>query len=292
MAIVTLSSLPDANLSKESQIFIGDKYKSTLEKLEAYMNPNGSFVYGGRNLIDVLGASNFSDAVAKLKGRSDAGNFAGLRLGDYLDIPSLTINGTTYTSNSSTKNLRVSIHDFDYFLGHGNIEIIDHHIVMGFENCPLTAKMNETNTNEGGYEATELCKNLDGSNGYWKTALTNAGFSLKTVSLLIENSKTNYSWYNHIVFLPSTTMTYGYRAWAENEYGFTANGQPMQLGLYKVAPFKRIKRYNGVRQWWWQMNPAYNYTDPSICFCNGSSHGDARCNTASYSGGISPLFII
>ena len=292
MAIVTLDSLADATLSKNSQVFIGNKYKTTLEKLEGYFNPYGSLSYGGRNLLTVLGVSSFAAAISALKARADAGNFAGLRPGDYLDIPSLTINGTTITSNISTKNLRIAIHDFDYFYRAGDSDMTTHHIVMGFENCPILGQMNATNTNEGGYEASQMCEDLDGTNAYWKTALTNAGIPLKTVKLLVETAKNNWGWYAHTVFLPSTNMVYGHRAWAENEYGWAANGQPMQLALYKAAPWKRIKFYNGSRYWWWQQNPAYAYTDAASCFCFGGGSGDAGYNYAANSGGVSPLFII
>lgn len=292
MAIVTLDSLTDATLSENSLVFIGNKYKTTLEKLEGYFNPYGSFSYGGRSLLTVLGVSSFAAAITTLKARADAGIFAGLRPGDYLDIPSLTINGTTINNNSFTKNLRIVIYDFDYFYRAGDTDMTTHHIVMGFENCPILGPMNETNTNEGGYEASQMCKDLDGINGFWKAALQAAGIPLKTIKLFVETAKNNWGWYAHTVFLPSTIMVYGHRAWAENELGYTANGQPMQLALYKVAPWKRIKFYNGSRHWWWQQNPAYAYTDTAACFCYGHGDGSARYNGASGSGGVSPLFII
>lgn len=51
------------------------------------------------------------------EGKAD---FSGLMIGDYLDLPSLTVDGTTYTWNDTYRNLRVVISGFNHYIYCGN----------------------------------------------------------------------------------------------------------------------------------------------------------------------------
>nr|MDA3814604.1 hypothetical protein [Candidatus Cloacimonadota bacterium] len=62
---------------------------------------DGTDVMGlnGRNLETVLLATSAADAFTKLRAISSTGNFTGLRLGDYIDIPALSSGAISLTWN-------------------------------------------------------------------------------------------------------------------------------------------------------------------------------------------------
>ena len=110
MSIVTVSSLPKKTPDMNDSILIADQFKCSLGEIENYLTPHRPDI--GRNLVDVLGVSNAKAAWAELKKRADAGNFAGLRIGDYIDVESMTI-GSDVLSNANQR-LRFIIAGFDW----------------------------------------------------------------------------------------------------------------------------------------------------------------------------------
>lgn len=266
--IVPVSTLPARTPQKDDSILIADQYKTSPEGLEGYLSPNRPDV--GRNLIAVLGAANAADAFAALRTRADAGNFSGLRKGDYIDVPSMTIDGSEIFN--SDQRLRFEIAGFDTYLNVGNPPVTSHHILMISKNCVLQKAMNSTAKNAGGYPASELCAYL---NNQVKTGLVNAiGITPKTVHRLLDN-KTEWEWTTETVFIPTEVEVFGHQVWSNNK-GYST-GTSVQWPLFSEFPQRRIANWNGSRWWWWEASPR---TDDSAAFCDCAGGGYANDNSA------------
>ncbi len=279
--IVPVSTLPARTPQKDDSILIADQYKTSPEGLEGYFSPHRPDV--GRNLVTVLGAANAAAAFAALRTRADAGNFDGLRLGDYIDVPSMTIDGSAISN--SNQRLRFEIAGFDTYLNVGDTPVTSHHILMISKNCVLQKAMNSTATNAGGYAASELKAYL---NDQVKTGLVNAiGITPKTVHRLLDN-KTDWAWLAETVFLPTEVEVFGHQAWSNNK-GYST-GSSVQWPLFAAHPQMRIANWNGSRWWWWEASP---YTGDSARFCGCGSYGYAYYNSASNSGdGVRFAFLV
>lgn len=228
----------------------------------------------GRNLIAVLGAANAADAFAALRTRADAGNFSGLRRGDYIDVPSMTIDGSAISN--SKQRLRFEIAGFDTYLNVGAKPVTSHHILMISKNCVLQKAMNSTPTNVGGYPASELYAYL---NNQVKTGLVNAiGITPKTVQRLLDN-KTTWEWTTETVFIPTEVEVFGHQAWSNNK-GYST-GTSVQWPLFSEFPQERIANWNGSRCSWWEASPR---TDDSALFCCCIDSGYASYDSADNSG--------
>ena len=269
--IVPVSTLPARTPQKDDSILIADQYTSSPEGLEGYLSPHRPDV--GRNLVTVLGAANAAAAFAALRTRADAGNFNGLRLGDYIDVSSMTIDGSAISN--SNQRLRFEIAGFDTYLNVGNTPVTSHHIVMFSKNCVLQKAMDSTDTNAGGYAASELCAYL---NNQVKTGLVNAiGITPKTVRRLLD-TKGEWAWAAETVFIPTEVEVLGHHAWSNNKGNST--GSSVQWPLFASHPQMRIANWNGSRWWWWEASPR---TDDSATFCHCSLYGDAENGSASNS---------
>jgi hypothetical protein len=250
-----------------------------------------------RNLLDVLGiraahsddpatAAELASAMAALRGKINPDgipDFAGLRLGDYLDLPSLNDGTTTFTWEASYKNLRIVIAGFNIYKHAGDTENTKNHIVFMFRNCPLTKRMNSSDTNTGGWASTELRAYLEGG---FKTGLINVlGSYLYTVRKLM-STKGNWAWESDTVFLPTEYEVWGASVWSEVEYG---GGFQAQWPIFRESAVWKVKRHNGSRMWWWEASPS---SGSAAYFCVSNSDGSAGNTHASSVGGCAPAFCV
>ena len=248
-----------------------------------------------RNLLDVLGIRDtHSDTPATeteakacikaLHDKMEAGDFSGLRIGEYLDLASLTVDGTTYTWNASYKNLRLMIAGFNIYKHAGDTENTKNHIVMTFRNCVLTKQMNATDTNTGGYASSELYGWL---NDKFKTGLVSAlGNYLYKIRRLL-STKGPWAWADDTVFLPTEYEIWGASVWSEKGWG---GGFQAQYPLYRDSVIYKVKKHNGSRMWYWEATPYENNT-ASFCCCG--DYGYAYClYTASAAGGVAPAICV
>ena len=279
--IVPVSTLPARTPQKDDSILLADQYKTSPEGLEGYLSPHRPDL--GRDLVTVLGVANAAAAFAALRTRADAGNFNGLRLGDYIDVSSMTIDGSAISN--SNQRLRFEIAGFDTYYCVGNTEITQHHIVMVSKNCVFQHAVNSTATNTGGYPASELKTWL---NDAVKTGLVNAiGITPKTVRRLLD-TKGDWAWTAETVFIPTEVEVFGHQAWSNNK-GYST-GSSVQWPLFSEFPQKRIANWNGSRWWWWEASP---YTGDSANFCHCGSYGNAGSLSASDSGlGVRFAFLV
>ena len=194
-----------------------------------------------------------------------------MRLGDYIDVSSMTIDGSAISN--SNQRLRFIIAGFDTYYRVGDTEITQHHIVMVSKNCVFQHAMNSTATNTGGYPASELKTWL---NDAVKTGLVNAiGITPKTVRRLLD-TKGDWAWTAETVFIPTEVEVFGHQAWSNNK-GYST-GSSVQWPLFAAHPQMRIANWNGSRWWWWEASPR---TDDTAVFCGCNNRGTAGYNSAS-----------
>lgn len=238
----------------------------------------------GRNLLEVLDVQTVAAAMAELHRRCEKGDFSGLMIGDYIDLPQMTVNGTVYTFNASYQNLRIVISGFNHYKGCGDTENTKNHILWTFRNVVLQRQMNDTDTNVGGYPASTMKTFLD---GYFAAGLGSAlGSSeyLYTVRRAI-STKGSTAWGGYTVFLPTEVEVFGIATYGDDQNGWNTN---IQFPIYAGSSFYRCKKYNGSRAWWWEGTPS---SASSTHFCSVVSHGHGGHIAASYGGGgVAPAF--
>src|SRR5574344_2577637 len=203
------------------------------------------YLYTGRDLVEVFGVSTAVQAFAKLKEKSDAGDFSGLGIGDYINIPSIVIGGNTISYNDTYQNLRAEIVAFDQYYRNGDTDITDHHIIMQMKNCPLAHRMNASNDNTGGWASSELKTYLSNTVA---GAIENAiGISLKTIRRIL-STHGSWDWLAEKCFLPSEVECIGTKAWSDN-YGYTV-GNCRQWAMFQLRPDRDRKstRLNSSHQ--------------------------------------------
>ena len=114
--------------------------------------------------------ANYSDEWAWLKARKNAGNWNGIHVGDYIDIPLSA--GTVGTYNITAKTLRARIIGIDTYWKYGNNEV-PHHIDFKTDQTVGTNMVwNPTNNNNGTADqqnpwlASAIYAYLNGVNNY------------------------------------------------------------------------------------------------------------------------------
>ena len=240
--------------------------KSETDRLETRLVKFYPYLYTGRNLVEVFGVSTAVQAFAKLKEKSDAGDFSGLGIGDYINIPIIVIDGKTIFYNDTYQNLRAEIVAFDQYYRNGDTDITDHHIIMQMKNCPLTHRMNASDDNAGGWASSELKTYL--SNTVAGAIEDAIGISLKTIRRIL-STHGSWGWVAEKCFLPSEVECIGTKAWSDN-YGYTV-GNCRQWAMFQLRPDRLIKFYNGARYWWWTCSDS---TGDSALFVGVGSYGD------------------
>ena len=205
----------------------------------------------GRNLLDVFGKTTVAEVMEILHNKCNGegkADFSGLMIGDYLDLPSLTVGGTTYTWNADYQNLRIVISGFNHYIYCGNPnENKKNHILWTFRNIVLQKRMNESDTNAGGYGTSNLKKYLDGVFAVGLgNALGSSGY-LYTITRAI-SKKGSTGFVTDTVFLPTEVEVFGVPTYGDDQISLNTN---IQYPIYRDSSFYRVKTYNGVRAWWW-----------------------------------------
>ena len=241
----------------------------------------------GRNLLTVLGVTTVAEAMEVLHERCNGegvADFSGLMIGDYLDLPSLTVDGTTYTWNATYQNLRIVISGFNHYIHCGDTENTKNHILWTFKNVVLQRQMNSSDTNTGGYNASAMKTYLDGVFALGLGSALGSSDYLYTISRAISR-KGSTEWVRNTVFLPTEVEVFGVATYGDDQNAWNTN---IQYPIYRDSSYYRCKKYNGSRAWWWEATP---YASNSAYFCNVSNAGVSAATTASDSlGGVAPVF--
>ena len=241
----------------------------------------------GRNLLTVLGVTTVAEAMEVLHERCNGegvADFSGLMIGDYLDLPSLTVDGTTYTWNATYQNLRIVISGFNHYIHCGDTENTKNHILWTFKNVVLQRQMNSSDTNTGGYNASAMKTYLDGVFALGLGSALGSSDYLYTIIRAI-SKKSSTEWVRNTVFLPTEVEVFGVATYGDDQNAWNTN---IQYPIYRDSSYYRCKKYNGSRAWWWEAAP---YASNSTAFCGVTSSGISNIYHASSShGGVAPAF--
>ena len=231
-------------------------------------------IYRGKNL-----GTTFTTAQ---KEAIQAGTFTDIWLGDYWNFTEPGGDAKTFL-----------VADFDYWLNCGDTGFTSHHIVVIPYSRLYTAKMNDTNTTEGGYYNSKMRGGTDGiASGNLARALTwyqsAFGDALLTHRDSLSNAVTEdgkvagVAWYDSIIDLPSEVMIYGARHRSESDQYTTIN--KTQLALMQAAP-KHIV-FNNTQDYW------LRDVAGTRGFVIGGYYGGTYYDSASNVGGVRPVAAI
>lgn len=294
--------------------------KSTLAENSETYYPNQKAVNDGlnltmaemmgfapRNLMDVFGTSTVADTFQALRiycnqngpYNTHLDGFRKLRLGDYIDLPSLTMSadslyGSVYTArtiNNDYNRLRVEIVGFDDYYYVGNTAYpTQHHVTMMFKDIPTTAPFNETNTTDGDYPGSMLFHWLHERFESALISAINGGGATVVEPLAVDRiigTVENWGWVgSEKIFLPTSVNVFGTTGFSHTNYG---TGTQTQFALFALNPNRKIKRNNNSRSSWWLAEPSAN---SSTYFCRAHSYGYASHILASFTYGVVPAFLI
>ncbi len=248
--------------------------------------------YGGQNLATLLaseiGTGTVYDALHK---RAANNNFAGLRVGDYIDVPLVSASAV-----AGQQSVRFLIAHFDPYYQCGDTAK-GHHIAF-VASAPVAVSSsysgvanssylpwNATNTNQGTSSDKHpyTCSQLKG----WETAFAGClpeGLTkyLLTQRVLLEErysasgsltDSNGWSWADiGKVWSLSETEVYGQLVWGTKGYSV---GLDCQFDLFRDT----AHRLNGTRSHWWLRSVS---SGSSSSVCNVNNRGTADCYDAAY----------
>lgn len=295
--VVNLGSSDDAILALSGRLntLEGTGEGSVAKAIDDGNNQTMAEIMGfaPRNLMTVFGTDTVAETFAELRARATTGDFSTLRLGDYVDLPSLTIgadsvNPTVYparTINNDYNRLRVEIVGFDDYYYVGNTAYpTQHHVTMMFKDIPTTAPFNETNITTGDYPGSMLFHWL---HEQIEPALISAiGLTPRPVDRIIGTVASGAWAGSETIFLPTNVNIFGTTGFSHTNYGA---GTQTQFALFAMNPNKKIKKLNGSRYYWWLAEPS---ASSSTNFCRANNRGDAFYGNASNTFGVVPAFLI
>ena len=248
--------------------------------------------YGGQNIATILageiGSGSVYDALHK---RASAGNFAGLRVGDYIDVP--LVSASAVTTQQSARFLLAHIDPYLYCGDNSK----GHHIAFVASAPVAVAKTvtgvandsflmwNTTNTNQG--TAGQKCPYLNSNLKAWETAFEAClpegltKYLLDQRVLLEERysasgaltDSNSWSWQDiGKVWSLSEMEVYGCPVWGTKGYSV---GFDCQFDLFRDT----AHRINGTRCDWW-LRSVMGGSSSGVCCVN--SGGNAPCSSAAY----------
>ena len=139
--IITLDGLRTFKNKLDSVVIKRTIYDLIPDGAEAH-----NAMWGGRDITAAFNNGTVSKHIAD-------GTFRDIFPGDYIK-KSVTISGTTYTVNWA-------IADCDYWINKGNDPVIRvHHVAIVPQHLIFEARMNPTNTTEGGYAGSDMYKKI------------------------------------------------------------------------------------------------------------------------------------
>jgi hypothetical protein len=232
-----------------------------------------------------------------------------IHTGDWLDLPRLTVQADAGGGAVTAANidlgangtlLRRIVVGVDSFAG--TTADAPAHVVFQFQNLPVTHRMNPTNSNEGGYAASEMRRYLTGN---FLSGLLAAGLP------------------ESVIYAPTRSIANGGRyagaadaladkVWLPTEREMAENGQteydsgcygPFSSGAYETPVNQaRLEYYtaNAGRQkrgasnnntWYWLASP-YSDSESAAYFCIIHHYGFTHYGSASTVGGCAPAFCV
>ena len=263
------------------------EFKSKLNAQNVFESwPDGAeahnAMWGGRDITAAFDSGEFSEHVAD-------GTFRDIFPGDYI-TKQVTISGKTYTVNWV-------IADCDYWINKGGSAVTVHHVAIVPQAPIFTARMNGTNTTEGGYAGSEMYRNVIPA---CATGIVNAFGSDHILTFF--DTITNSVDTSHVSSgLPQFTGTPGWwGTWVSAQCNLMSEkmvyGAPIcaagaadnimatrQMSAFRLS--ERLINYN--RQQWWLRDVV-----SSSNFACMYNNGTASLGFASASNGVRPFALL
>ena len=248
------------------------EFKSKLNAQNVFESwPDGAeahnAMWGGRDITAAFDAGTVSTNIAN-------GTFRDIFPGDYI-TKQVTISGTTYTVNWV-------VADCDYWINKGdNPAMTAHHVAIVPQAPIFAARMNSTNTTEGGYASSWVYKNIIPA---CATGIVNAfgpdhiltfrdnitsGLDNSHVSSGLPQLTGTSTWWGEWVSvqcnLMSEKMVYGAPICAAGAVDNSVATR--QMSAFRLS--ERLINYN--RGWWW-LRDVSCYAGFAIAYGSGDAH--------------------
>ena len=200
--------------------------------------------------------------------------------------------GMHYTAESGRKYFFA---DADYFFGHGDIEMTDHHMLVIEDECQDTAQHQTTNVTTGGATSSLIYTTYLPAHQSELEADFGASHIIEA-RILLSNAVSSgvpsgWAWTGKSSFLMNMPMIFGHYLQYPGNTGEMFNGgnRVRQLALFQAMPETIISRLASTqaRQWWWTDDVA-----SAAYFGAVAGSGNADYFSASYSGGVRRAFLI
>lgn len=149
-------------------------------------------------------------------------------------------------------------------------------VVFVFEDCIAKHKMNEENTNKGGWKDCQMRKYLNGD--IYNLLPDDLKESIKDRKIVQKLGDKEYVSIDKL-WLPSST---------ELGYKYSVDVDDVHFPLFKDEK-SRVRQINGETEWWWERSPGANN---SSYFYNVNYFGTSYNNGAYTSLGVCPCFSI
>lgn len=222
-------------------------------------------IYRGKNLGSVVTQAQYT-TIAN-------GTFDDLFIGDYWTI----------------NNINYRIAAFDYFYNTGDTLCTKHHIVIVPDQCLYNAKMNDSNTTQGGYVGSTLYRSgLTSAKSMISSAFTNhiMRHRMYFVNAVSNNIISGGAWFDSDIDLMSEQMVYG-----GSIFMFTSNGATIppnyRVDKSQLPLFQHNHSLIGNGSAWW-LRDIINGNQFSCTYI----YGNPTCDPANYEYGVRPFFCI
>ena len=185
--------------------------------------------------------------------------------------------------------------DADYFFGHGDTEMTDHHMLVIEDEINGHQQHQTTNVTTGGATSSLIYTTYLPAHQSELEADFGAAHILEA-RLLLSNAVSNgmpsgWAWAGKKSFLMNMPMVFGHYLQYSGNTGEMFNGgnRVRQLALFQAMPETIIARNaeTDARDWWWTDDVA-----SAASFGIVNANGDANYNGASYAGGVRRAFLI
>lgn len=200
--------------------------------------------------------------------------------------------GMHYTAPSGRKYFFA---DADYFFGHGDTEMTDHHMLVIEDECQGTAQHQTSNVTTGGAASSLIYTTYLPAHQSELEADFGASH-IKEARLLMSNAVSNgmpsgWAWAGKKSFLLNMPMVFGHYLHLTGNTGEMYNGgnRVRQCALFQAMPETIISRLASTqaRQWWWTDDVA-----SAAYFGHVANDGAATHYGASYAAGVRRAFLI
>lgn len=265
-------------------------YKNTVDAIKPAANAAAhNAIYRGKDLTGIY-------SIDQICTRISNGTFEDLYIGDFISV---SIN----TSLGGTETVKLVLADFNHFYNCGDTALTRNHAVMVPKDCfKTTAKMNATNTTEGGYFASLMnTETLPIYEAALQTALNNHIITHRRwISTAMDpnldsaahsgwkGAASNAEWKDFKVSLMSEANLYGILSHSSSGR-FDVGVNNRQFNLFRHAPGLLVagRGNGGSRSSCWLSAVAHS---TNFCGCHAGGVSDAYAASTDY--GVRPYFLI